>query len=162
MSLVSGRSRLQPWSMRTEDPRTGIEVLDYAECMRLLGTKQVGRLGFAVWGGPEILPVNYVLDGDAVVFATGAGSKLSAVVRSPVVFEVDDTDERTRSGWSVLVHGQAQEVTAANARALERVRALPLEPWAGGRKPYYVCITPRFVSGRRVGAAGRGRPTPQD
>src|SRR3974390_2494822 len=60
--------------MRTVDPRTGIEVLDYAECLRLLATKQVGRIGFAIWGGPEILPVNYVLDGDAVVFATGAGS----------------------------------------------------------------------------------------
>ena len=147
--------------MRTVDPRTGIEVLDYAECLRLLATKQVGRIGFAIWGGPEILPVNYVLDGDAVVFATGAGSKLSAVVRSAVVFEVDETDEQTRSGWSVVIHGLAQEVTAADTRTLERVRALPLEPWAEGRKPYYVRITPRFVSGRRVGGAALARPTPQ-
>jgi nitroimidazol reductase NimA-like FMN-containing flavoprotein (pyridoxamine 5'-phosphate oxidase superfamily) len=147
--------------MRTLDPRTGIEVLDYAECLRLLATRQVGRIGFAIWGAPEILPVNYVLDGDAVVFATGAGSKLSAVVRSPVVFEVDDTDEKTRSGWSVVVHGLAQEVTASDARTLERVRALPLEPWSEGRKPYFVRITPRFVSGRRVGGAAPARPTPQ-
>jgi nitroimidazol reductase NimA-like FMN-containing flavoprotein (pyridoxamine 5'-phosphate oxidase superfamily) len=147
--------------MRTVDPRTGIEVLDYAECLRLLATKQVGRIGFAIWGGPEILPVNYVLDGDAVVLATGAGSKLSAVVRSAVVFEVDETDEQTRSGWSVVIHGLAQEVTAADTRTLERVRALPLEPWAEGRKPYYVRITPRFVSGRRVGGAALARPTPQ-
>jgi nitroimidazol reductase NimA-like FMN-containing flavoprotein (pyridoxamine 5'-phosphate oxidase superfamily) len=145
--------------MRTLDSRTGIEVLEYAECMRLLGSKQVGRIGFAIWGGPEVLPVNYVLDGDAVVFATGAGSKLSAVVRSPVVFEVDDTDDAARSGWSVVVHGIAQEVTAADSGALERVRALPLEPWAAGRKPYYVRVTPRFVSGRRVGG-GEERPTP--
>jgi nitroimidazol reductase NimA-like FMN-containing flavoprotein (pyridoxamine 5'-phosphate oxidase superfamily) len=147
--------------MRTVDPRTGIEVLDYGECLRLLATKQVGRIGFAIWGGPEVLPVNYVLDGDAVVFATGAGSKLAAVVRSPVVFEVDDTDEQTRSGWSVVIHGLAQEVTAADTRTLERVQALPLEPWAEGRKPYYVRITPRFVSGRRVGGAGPAHPTPQ-
>jgi uncharacterized protein len=147
--------------MRIVDSRTGVEALDYAECLRLLASKQVGRLGFAIWGGPEILPVNYVMDGDAVVFATGAGSKLSAVVRSPVVFEVDDTDERTRSGWSVVVHGQAHEVTASDEGTLERVRALPLEPWAEGRKPYYVRITPRFVSGRRVGGAGPGHPTPQ-
>ncbi|HVM67219.1 MAG TPA: pyridoxamine 5'-phosphate oxidase family protein [Acidimicrobiales bacterium] len=146
--------------MRTVDPRTGIEVLDYAECMRLLASKQVGRIGFAIWGGPEILPVNYVLDHDAIVFATGAGSKLSAVVRSPVVFEVDDTDDRTRTGWSVVMHGLAQEVTAADNGTLERVLALPLEPWSAGRKPYYVRITPRFVSGRRVGAAGSASPTP--
>ena len=146
--------------MRSVDSRTGVEVLDYAECMRLLACKQVGRVGFAIWGGPEVLPVNYVLDGDAVVFATGAGSKLSAVVRSPVVFEVDDTDEPARSGWSVVVHGQAQEVTAADAQTLERVRALPLEPWAEGRKPSYVRVMPRFVSGRRVGGGGSGRPTP--
>jgi hypothetical protein len=78
-----------------------------------------------------------------------------------VVFEVDETDEQTRSGWSVVVHGLAQEVTAADTRTLERVRALPLEPWAEGRKPYYVRITPRFVSGRRVGGAGSARPIPE-
>jgi nitroimidazol reductase NimA-like FMN-containing flavoprotein (pyridoxamine 5'-phosphate oxidase superfamily) len=147
--------------MRTVDPRTGIEVLDYAECLRLLASKTVGRIGFAIWGGPEILPVNYVLDGDAVVFATGAGSKLSAVVRSPVVFEVDDTDEHAHAGWSVVVHGHAQEVTGADNGTLERVRALPLEPWSSGRKPYYVRITPRFVSGRRVGGGAPATPTPQ-
>src|ERR1700757_2437733 len=146
--------------MRQVDPRTGIEVLDYAECLRLLASKRVGRIGFAIWGGPEVLPVNYVLDGDAVVFATGAGSKLSAVVRSPVVFEVDDTDEETRSGWSVVVHGLAQEVTAADEQTMVRVQALPLEPWAAGGKPSFVRITPRFVSGRRVGAAGSPPPTP--
>ena len=110
---------LHPGRYVAHRPTHGIEVLDYAECMRLLASKQAGRIGFAIWGGPEILPVNYVLDGDAVVFATGAGSNLSAVVRSTVVFEVDDTDERTRSGWSVVVHGLAQEVT----RADERIRA---------------------------------------
>jgi uncharacterized protein len=147
--------------MRTLDSRTGLDVLDYAECIRLLASKKVGRIGFAIWGGPEILPVNYVLDGDAIVFATGAGSKLSGVVRSPVVFEVDETDEETRSGWSVVVHGNAEQVTSADARTLERVRSLPLEPWAEGRKPYFVRVTPRFVSGRRVGGAGSPRPTPR-
>lgn len=137
--------------MRLLDPQTGIETLDRTTCMELLATQEIGRLGFLSGGSPEILPVNYALDGDAVVFATATGTKLWGATRSPVVFEVDDTDRATRSGWSVIIHGIAEEVTDLGAPALlERVRALHVHPWAPGEKAHLVRIAPRYLSGRRI------------
>ena len=140
--------------MRIEDARTGIEWIEERDCLRLLASKEVGRLGFTYGGVAEIVPVNYVLDGDAVVFATGPGTKLAgAATGASVVFEIDDTDSTSQSGWSVIVHGTAYEVTDFDRPALvERVRALPLNPWAAGARPFLIRILPRFITGRRIGA----------
>jgi nitroimidazol reductase NimA-like FMN-containing flavoprotein (pyridoxamine 5'-phosphate oxidase superfamily) len=138
--------------MEPVDTWTGIRWIEKVECLRLLATRQLGRLGFVLGGLPEVLPVNYVLDGEAVVFATAEGSKLRGVTRGPVVFEVDDTDAASRSGWSVIVHGLAEELTGFDSPALvDRVRALPIEPWAPGDKPHLVRIRPRSITGRAVG-----------
>jgi Pyridoxamine 5'-phosphate oxidase len=67
--------------MQLVDARTGIRWIEEPECLRLLAARQVGRLGFVLGGGPEVLPINYVLDGDAVVFATAEGSKLRGATR---------------------------------------------------------------------------------
>ena len=93
-----------------------------------------------------------MLDGDAVVFRTAAGTKLDRATRGPVVFEVDHIDRATRSGWSVIVHGLAQEVTSFDrVEFRERVAALPVDPWAQGEKPHLVRIAPGSITGRRVG-----------
>jgi nitroimidazol reductase NimA-like FMN-containing flavoprotein (pyridoxamine 5'-phosphate oxidase superfamily) len=69
-----------------------------------------------------------------------------------VTFEVDRVDPMTRSGWSVVVHGFAQEVTVLDGPGhLEKLRGLPLHPWAGGDRHHLVRITAREVTGRRVG-----------
>jgi nitroimidazol reductase NimA-like FMN-containing flavoprotein (pyridoxamine 5'-phosphate oxidase superfamily) len=41
-----------------------MESLGRTECLNLLATAQVGRVALVVDGHPEILPVNYALDGD--------------------------------------------------------------------------------------------------
>jgi len=129
-----------------------IVKLERIVCVRLLTSTSVGRLGFFHAGSPEVLPVNYVMDGDAVVFATNTGMKLWDATRGPVVFEVDSVDPSSRSGWSVVVHGLAQEVTGADLPALtERLVALPLRPWVDGDRPHLVRIAPTSITGRRVG-----------
>jgi len=141
--------------MRLVDARTGLVVLERDEAVRLLTTQEVGRLGFVSGGSVEVLPVNYVMDGDAVVFATAAGVKLSRAVGASVVFEVDHTDPVTRSGWSVVLRGIAEEVTEFDRRDLvARVRSLPLRPWAQHPKPHLVRIEPVGISGRRVVVSG--------
>lgn len=87
----------------------------------------------APWSCPS------TVDGQSVVFRTGPGTKLAATVRgSPVAFEADAIDEVWREGWSVLVQGVAVQVTAREE--LDRLRRLPLRPWAGGDKSHYVRI----------------------
>jgi uncharacterized protein len=133
------------------DSRTGIQVIDRDECLQLLADQQVGRLAVVQAGRPHILPVNYVLDGEGVVFRTAAGTKLEATTRAPVAFEVDAIEPGTRSGWSVVVHGLAQEVTRLDRPDLQRrLAALPLDPWAPGDKPHLVRIAPSSITGRRL------------
>ena len=129
------------------DPQ--LEVLAEEECWRLLGAHHLGRLALVDAKGPVIVPVNYVLDREAPVFRTDPGSKLDAAVEAaPVAFEVDAADEATRSGWSVVVRGALAEVT--DPGDLERLRALPLYPWAPGDKARYVRVRPASVTGRRI------------
>lgn len=140
--------------MRLADEHTGIEVIARDECLMLLAGEVVGRIGFVAAGRAEVLPLNYVLDGEAIVFRTAAGSKLDGATRAPVVFEVDRIDRATRSGWSVIVHGLAQEVTSFDRVELrERVAALPVDPWAPGEKPHLVRVVPGSITGRRVGSS---------
>ena len=137
--------------MKMTDRRTGIEVLDRGECLRLLATQEVGRIAVVDHGNPHIFPVNFVLDGDAVVFRTAVGTKLDASSRSLVAFEVDQLDTANRSGWSVVVHGWAQEVTDYDrADLVDRVRNLVLSPWAESDKPHLVRVAGHTITGRRV------------
>jgi uncharacterized protein len=137
-------------SVETEPVR--IQALGREECLQLLATQQVGRLGFVNDGHPDVLPVNYVLDGDAVVFATSPGTKLWAATRTPVAFEVDSIDAPTRSGWSVVIHGLAQEITGLDpASVMERIHGLTLSPWPGGERLNMVRLPAMSMSGRRVG-----------
>jgi nitroimidazol reductase NimA-like FMN-containing flavoprotein (pyridoxamine 5'-phosphate oxidase superfamily) len=135
--------------MQLIDPKTGIEVLDRAECIRLLGTQQVGRIAVVIGGRPIVLPVNYVLDGEDVVFRTADGTKFDAAVRGATVgFEIDHLDSVFQTGWSVLVGGRAELIT--DAATLAHVRALPLRPWSSHDKSNWVRVPVDEVTGRRV------------
>ena len=143
---------------RNVDTRTGIEVLDRDQCLALLRDDVVGRIGISSSGTPLVLPVNYAMDGEAVVFRTGAGSKLSAAGRGPACFEIDGFDRQARSGWSVLVTGELHEVTEHEASALDRVTQLGVSPWIDHGRDHWMRLTPIRITGRRVGAAPLSRP----
>ena len=137
---------------RTDETR--MQSLDDRECRRLLAERHLGRLAFVEFGGPVILPVNYVVDQGLIVFRTDPGSKLDAASqRELVAFEVDAVDEATRTGWSVVVRGSLAEVTDPDD--LARLRALPLYPWAPGARTRYVRVRPRSITGRRISLPDR-------
>ena len=95
----------------TQIDRNGLEVLDRAECIRLLRTVSLGRIGITAGALPTILPINFRVDGERILFRTGVGTKLDAATRGAVVaFEADDFDPMYHSGWSVVVTGIAREV----------------------------------------------------
>lgn len=135
--------------MRLVDNNTGIEVLDRGTCVRLMATQPVGRLAVAPGGRPVCLPVNFVLDDEAVVFRTAAGTKLDAAVRGALVsFEVDSIDPVLQAGWSVVVSGWAEEVLDADEQA--RLAALPLRPWSAHDKSHWIRVRPESITGRRL------------
>ena len=141
--------------MKTVDARTRIEWLDHRECLRLLAADEIGRLAVLDGHTPIILPVNYRLDGEAVVFRTDPGTKLDRGPRAPASFEIDQFDREHRTGWSVVVVGRLEEVTPYDASTMERVNLLPVDPWVAGDKAHWMRLMPTRITGRRV---GRDRP----
>jgi len=144
-------------------PRVGWQELTKSECFELLARERVGRVAVVDDRGPVVFPVNFVLDRHMVVLRTGAGTKLDAAIRgSRVAFEIDGTDSVRHTGWSVLVRGEAIEVT--DPAELARLRRLRLSPWAPGTKARYVRILPAKLTGRRIlappAAVGRGGEPP--
>lgn len=137
-----------------------IVELTESECWSLLRSTDVGRLAIAIADRPDIFPINHLVDGNSVVFRSGAGTKLAAAVLGrSVAFEVDGYDAAAGEAWSVVVKGEANLIEDL----LEFLDAeqLPLFPWHRGPKPNIVRIVPDEVTGRRFFAAGRadtGRP----
>jgi nitroimidazol reductase NimA-like FMN-containing flavoprotein (pyridoxamine 5'-phosphate oxidase superfamily) len=126
-----------------------LERLTEDECRALLRSASLGRVAVRIGEAPAILPVNYAMLDDDVVFRTAAGSKLSASLMGiRMAFEVDHVDEATGAAWSVLVVGYAEEIRDETTRA--RVDGLGLESWSPSDLPFIVRIDTRAISGRRI------------
>jgi hypothetical protein len=127
---------------------TYFERLDVPECLHLLRTGGVGRV---VWQdddeGLTVLPVNYRVIGDSVVFRTSAASTLVRLTRpTRVAFQVDEIDRATAVGWSVLVRGMS-----GTCKVRYVVSFLPRDPAIG------VAVRIEDVTGRVMS----GNPVPQ-
>ena len=132
-----------------------MEKLAPAECLRLLASVPVGRVGVTIDALPAVLPVNFVVSDGAVVFRTVRGTKLDAATAGAVVaFEADGYGPATATGaWSVLVRGVARELIRPDE--LSTARTLPLESWAWeGGADRFVRIEPTVLTGRRVVGPG--------
>jgi nitroimidazol reductase NimA-like FMN-containing flavoprotein (pyridoxamine 5'-phosphate oxidase superfamily) len=128
-----------------------MQVIPTDECYRLLTTHEIGRIGINAENHPLILPVNYAVDGTTLVIRTRPGTILRAAPHANVTFEVDEIDRRTRSGWSVLVRGQAEEVGEEHrADLVARTHRTGVEPWAPGEHGNWLRVIVHDVSGRRI------------
>jgi nitroimidazol reductase NimA-like FMN-containing flavoprotein (pyridoxamine 5'-phosphate oxidase superfamily) len=134
--------------------RAGLEILHLGDCFQQLKSVPLGRIGFVAGGEVVILPVNFLIDGQDVVFRTVAGSKLSAVeVGHYVGFEADSYDAATGTGWSVVVNGLAEIVESDEEAA--RLDACGLSSWGTGASGrVWVRIRPSSITGRRIAPPG--------
>jgi nitroimidazol reductase NimA-like FMN-containing flavoprotein (pyridoxamine 5'-phosphate oxidase superfamily) len=129
--------------------RNGLKVLDEVRCRQLLVTATVGRVGLAVGHVPVVLPVNFRVVRDRVVFRTAVGTKLDAAADGALVaFEVDDFDAMSHSGWSVVVVGPARGVN--DDEALEALEAGSIPRWAKRGDDQVVEIEMNLVTGREL------------
>ncbi len=129
--------------------RTGLEVLSREECWRLIGGSVVGRLAVSIANQPDIFPINYAVDGETIVINTDAGTKLAgAVLGTAVAFEVDGLDADEHTGWSIVVHGKAEEVSGVEETM--HAEDLGIKTWANRDKSRFVRILPSDITGRRI------------
>lgn len=131
------------------------QLVDEAECLRLIAAGGVGRIGYTGRFGPTILPVNFVLYEQTIVFRTGLHSPMGEDLRTgiadaeyKVAFEVDEITPATREGWSVLVQGSAHHVDSESE--LATVRQTGVQTWPGGEKDLFIRVVPDRITGRRI------------
>jgi hypothetical protein len=126
----------------------GVSVLSEDECWQLVNGAEVGRLAFAVAGEPEIFPVNFIVDGRALLFRTAEGTKLAGLtVSSRVAFEVDGYEPGSGEAWSVVLKGQAERLE--HFPDIYEAENLPIFPWQASPKQWIVRVVPARVTGRR-------------
>lgn len=126
----------------TPDP---VVALTDEECWERLRTQELGRLVTHVGDVLDIFPVNYVVDGESVLFRTAQGSKLfELTVNDEVLFEVDDYTDT--DAWSVIIRGHARALDTSEE--VERADGLGLAPWIPTLKYTYVRVAAASLSGR--------------
>ncbi len=134
--------------------------LDRAECLRLLGSRRIGRVVFTESALPAAQPVAYLVDDEEVVFATPALSALAdATCHHVVAFEVDELDDPTWTGWSVLGVGEAYEILEPVRLAWLAERLPP--PWTPGPAQRAFSIPLQRLTGRRVRRSAAPRDVPR-
>ena len=112
-------------------------VLPADECRTLLATRQLGRIGLAGGEYPLILPVNYVLDGDAVVIRTDSPKITAAADHTRVAFEVDDVDDFLQAGPQPGLERGLHQASLAQRAAADVLRdastgKVPEATWFAG------------------------------
>ena len=132
--------------------RATLEEIEEDECRRLLEGEPIGRVAFVRHGQPVVLPVNFAVDGDTIVFRTSAGSKLDLAEREAgvaVSFECDSYDAAERAGWSVLVKGVMHPVLELTETT--RLDRMGLKLWTDDvERRRWIRIEIREVTGRRI------------
>ena len=136
-------------------PDRVIEELDEDTCLQLISRGGIGRIGYTGRFGMVVLPVNYALHDDAVVFRTAEHGPLDEDLRTgidgaeyKVAFEIVDVDRAAREGWSVLIQGSAHHVDSETERA--SVLEAGVEPWPGDVRELFLRIIPTRITGRRI------------
>ncbi|RFU42137.1 pyridoxamine 5'-phosphate oxidase family protein [Actinomadura logoneensis] len=134
--------------------RPTLSPLDRETCLKLIAPGGLGRVAYDDGEGPTVTPVNYVLDGEEIVFRTSLAGRLNqnlsgllsgAEVR--IAFEVDQIDAERHEGWSVLLRGGARQLEDDEPSA-------DVEPWPAERRPARIRLAPKEITGRRLGGAG--------
>jgi uncharacterized protein len=137
-----------------EIDRNGLEILSHQQCLRLLGTQVLGRIGITVDALPVVLPVNYRLCSDQIVIQTERGTRLAHATasRAVVAFEVDEIDA-DGLGWSVAFTGITSEINDRDL--LSQLRSMPFTRWVRHADDRYVSISVDDASGRRITGMSR-------
>lgn len=125
--------------------------IERAECLELLARTSVGRVAYCSSGSATVLPVNHAMVGDGVIIRISPRSELGDHLerggpRTLVSYQVDEFDDYTQSGWSVLVQGHAQVLDPSDLPDLEEVPV----PWAEGERSLLMLIRPDRITGRRL------------
>ena len=135
--------------MTNPNAKTRIEEIDEAGCRALLATQHIGRVAYISGDEPMIVPVDYELFQDMIVFRSDPGDKVSHIPLSKVCFEVDASHDPDVV-WSVIVRGHARDVTTALNAQYEQMRQTRVPTFATLTDPHWLTIEIDMITGRRL------------
>jgi uncharacterized protein len=127
--------------------------LSYDKCLELLSGGVVGRVAMCTPSGPRILPVNYSVVHDSIVFRTTPYSLLGTHAwDTKLAFEVDHIDHQRQQGWSVMATGNGAMIDDADELVTIRSSWNP-QPWPGGaQRLLYIRLRWDELTGRQLDA----------
>lgn len=126
----------------TDHEAEAVTILSEEECWQALRKQSFGHLAYTLAGEIGIVPLNYMVSDDRIVFRTAEGSKLLGLtINDSVVFEVDEIG--SWAARTVIVRGHATQLSEAEEDAFEG-----LKPWVPTLKYNVVAITPSVMTGR--------------
>ncbi len=129
-----------------------LQTLDEAECRRLLGTMDIGRLGFTAGAMPAIVPVPFAVHENCLFVPARRGDDLVRSVRGAVVvLEVDSYRDTAGAGWCVTVVGPARVLT--ERRDVECIDRLHLFPRSEDPDRCFITVQAGRTRGWRAVAA---------
>lgn len=132
-------------------------TLEPEESWSLLRTAELGRVVTKVGDTVDIFPVNYVVDGDSIVFRTAEGTKLLGLVISDIVlFEVDSHSDD--EAWSVIIRGRAEQIH--DSEVTSDLEKLELRPWIPTVKQNWIRVVADQITGRQFRRGPEPEPTP--
>lgn len=128
--------------------RVLVSKLSHRRCEERIRAGEVGRVAWNSAHGPQLFPVSYAWYDDLIVFRTSPTGILSELTRrTSVVFEIDELDLDSHTGWSVLARGQAGAI--ASPAQLTRLWTVDgADPWAPGLRNLFIGIAVDQLTGR--------------
>jgi len=86
-------------------------ILSRQQCLARLSSRGVGRVGVSMDALPVILPVQFRVVDDSILFATTRNTRLDTATTGAVIaFQADAYDATDDVWWSVLLQGKATSV----------------------------------------------------
>ena len=140
-----------------------VEDMSPAEMHALLQRESFGHLGCARDGRPYVVPMHYAYDGKDLYFFTTQGMKTHYIDANPqVCLQVEEITDSTN--WrSVMVVGQANELTAAaemqramkliterNPSLTPAISATQVDSMGRAVDIALYLITPELIDGRKT------------
>lgn len=126
------------------------DAIGRQQCLDLIEAHHLGRVAWQAADFPQILPVTYAMHQGCAYFRTSPDGILAELAQpTSVALEVDELDEQTRSGWSIVIYGRTSGVSEPDELA-DLWASDSLVPWTAGNRTLFIRIAPERVSGRVV------------
>jgi nitroimidazol reductase NimA-like FMN-containing flavoprotein (pyridoxamine 5'-phosphate oxidase superfamily) len=116
----------------------GVQQLTPEQCVARLSGRSIGRVSVSMGALPVVVPVDYRLDDDSVIFRSPLDRALAAACDGAVIaFQVDDfaTLADTDARWSVHIVGVGSIVDTAETNPQVRLHT-------AGVRGHETCPTP--------------------